>query len=72
LDLRDISYDGWTVPQLPESSINLNNLLSDIVWMRGGLGQLFDGIKGKDNFEEFPSHWIGWHKSQKIGKIILI
>uniref|UniRef100_A0A914NAX6 F5/8 type C domain-containing protein n=1 Tax=Meloidogyne incognita TaxID=6306 RepID=A0A914NAX6_MELIC len=70
LDLRDISYDGWTVPQLPESSKNLNNLLSDIVWLRGGLGQLFDGIKGKDNFEEFPSHWIGWHKSQKIGQFI--
>ncbi|CAK5086134.1 unnamed protein product [Meloidogyne enterolobii] len=72
LDLRDISYDGWTVPQLPESSKNLNNLLSDIVCLRGGLGQLFDGIVGKDNFEEFPSHWIGWHKSQKIGRIILI
>ncbi|KAL7078092.1 hypothetical protein ACQ4LE_002564, partial [Meloidogyne hapla] len=67
LDLRDINYDCLNIPS--ESSENLN-LFSDIGWMRGGIGRLFDGIIGKDNFEEEPDHWIGWHKSQKLGKFV--
>ncbi|KAF7635030.1 hypothetical protein Mgra_00005628 [Meloidogyne graminicola] len=69
LDLRDISYDGWSITSSIESSEDLNQF-SDFNLLRGGLGKLFDGKKGNDNFEELPNNWIGWHKSQKLGQYI--
>lgn len=56
LDLRDSSYDG---------TIGQSN---DIPWLNGGLGRLFDGITGEDNFEEHPRGWVGWHLSQHKGE----
>ena len=47
LDLKDTSYDGVHEP---------NGTLSE------GLGKLYDGILGKDNFEKYPYEWLGWRK----------
>ncbi|MCP9263398.1 Discoidin domain-containing receptor 2 [Dirofilaria immitis] len=43
LNLKDVSYDGIT-----NSSGYLNN----------GLGKLYDGALGMDNFEKYPEKWI--------------
>lgn len=47
LDLRDLSYDGI---QDPDGKL------------RDGIGKLYDGAVGKDNFEKHPQQWIGWRK----------
>ncbi|EJD76745.1 discoidin domain receptor protein 2 [Loa loa] len=56
LNLKDISYDGIT-----NSSGYLIN----------GLGKLYDGAIGVDNFEKYPEQWIGWSK-EKHGATITI
>ncbi|KAI6173513.1 hypothetical protein M3Y98_01089400 [Aphelenchoides besseyi] len=53
LDLRDLSYDG-----VEES----NGLL------HRGLGRLFDGAVGSDEFDAHPRNWIGWHKTELKGR----
>lgn len=62
LDMRDLSYDGLTIPMQ-----NRNNSLH---WLRGGIGRLFDGAIGQDNFEEQAIGWVGWHRSQQLGPFI--
>lgn len=47
LDLRDFTYDGI---QEPDGALVQ------------GLGKLYDGVLGKDNFEKHPHHWVGWRK----------
>lgn len=47
LDLRDSTYDG---------SMDNEGRLA------GGLGQLFDGVTGRDNFETHPQRWVGWRR----------
>ncbi|KAM3728649.1 Discoidin domain-containing receptor tyrosine kinase [Dirofilaria immitis] len=49
LNLKDVSYDGIT-----NSSGYLNN----------GLGKLYDGALGMDNFEKYPEKWIGWNRER--------
>ncbi|CAI4224580.1 unnamed protein product [Auanema sp. JU1783] len=38
---------------------------------KGGLGKLFDGFIGHDDFEHHPDKWIGWHKDAEIDFIPL-
>uniref|UniRef100_A0A915Q0U6 Protein kinase domain-containing protein n=1 Tax=Setaria digitata TaxID=48799 RepID=A0A915Q0U6_9BILA len=47
LNLKDLSYDG-----IKNSSGHLMK----------GLGKLYDGAVGLDNFEKYPEEWIGWSK----------
>lgn len=49
VDLRDKTYDGV----LEENAHQLAN----------GLGQLFDGRVGEDDFTVSPYEWIGWRKT---------
>ncbi|XP_022902114.1 discoidin domain-containing receptor 2-like [Onthophagus taurus] len=57
VDLDDISYDG----------------ILDGNYMRGGLGQLVDGLYGGDDYqkqlqgESSGSRWIGWHNNTLEG-----
>lgn len=53
LDLRDTSYDG---------------IVSHDGFLSGGLGRLFDGIVGNDNFEKNPNGWVGWHKKEHLSE----
>uniref|UniRef100_A0AC34F652 Uncharacterized protein n=1 Tax=Panagrolaimus sp. ES5 TaxID=591445 RepID=A0AC34F652_9BILA len=48
LELRDLSYDGDE---------------RDDGKLINGIGKLFDGVLGNDNFELEPGAWIGWHKN---------
>uniref|UniRef100_A0A914Y7Y0 F5/8 type C domain-containing protein n=1 Tax=Panagrolaimus superbus TaxID=310955 RepID=A0A914Y7Y0_9BILA len=48
LELRDLSYDGDE---------------RDDGKLINGIGKLFDGVLGSDNFEVEPGAWIGWHKN---------
>lgn len=50
LDLRDVSYDGAR---------------NQIGYLTGGLGKLFDGVVGENNFEQHPQGWVGWRTSGK-------
>ena len=52
LDMRDSTYDG--------STDNEGRLA-------GGVGQLFDGVVGRDNFETHPHRWVGW-RNDLIGR----
>uniref|UniRef100_A0A183CWC3 F5/8 type C domain-containing protein n=1 Tax=Gongylonema pulchrum TaxID=637853 RepID=A0A183CWC3_9BILA len=56
LDLQDSSYDGYF-----NSSRYLVN----------GLGKLYDGVTGEDNFEKHPEQWIGW-RSERHGTTITV
>ncbi|VDM97485.1 unnamed protein product [Thelazia callipaeda] len=56
LNLKDDTYDGI---------LNSSNYLTN------GLGKLYDGALGVDNFEKKPQDWIGWCK-EKHGEIITI
>lgn len=47
LNMRDSSYDG----QLNTTGFLVN-----------GLGKLYDGVTGDDNFEKHPEKWVGWRK----------
>lgn len=51
LDLRDSSYDG---------------IVNDKSYLSGGIGRLFDGVIGDDNFEKNPNGWVGWHKKDQL------
>lgn len=51
LDVRDISYDG---------------IVGENGYLSGGLGRLFDGVIGEDNFEKNPNGWVGWHKKELL------
>lgn len=48
LELRDVAYDGDE---------------RDDGRLVNGIGKLFDGVLGSDNFEREPGPWIGWHKN---------
>ncbi|MFH4981203.1 hypothetical protein AB6A40_007912 [Gnathostoma spinigerum] len=45
--MRDSSYDG-------RLSVSGN--------LQGGLGRLYDGVIGEDNFEKHPEKWVGWRR----------
>ena len=54
LHMFDTTYDG-------------DNLEGQLV---NGLGKLFDGFIGEDNFELHPHKWIGWSASQAKGLLL--
>uniref|UniRef100_A0A1I8EQY9 Uncharacterized protein n=1 Tax=Wuchereria bancrofti TaxID=6293 RepID=A0A1I8EQY9_WUCBA len=56
LNLKDISYDGIT---------------NSSGYLVKGLGKLYDGAVGMDNFERYPEKWIGWNR-EKHGATITI
>lgn len=47
LNMKDHAYDGR------------KNASGTLV---NGIGKLYDGIVGEDNFEKHPEKWIGWRK----------
>ncbi|CAJ0576746.1 unnamed protein product, partial [Mesorhabditis spiculigera] len=49
LSMKDHSYDGKISPE---------NILF------GGVGKLFDGKTGEDDFEKFPNAWMGWRADE--------
>ena len=58
--------DGLTMKDFPFDGINSDGELS------GGLGKLYDGSIGADNFEKSPSRWIGWRTEQYRGSNISV
>ncbi|VDM41070.1 unnamed protein product [Toxocara canis] len=56
LNMRDSSYDG----QLNTSGFLVN-----------GLGKLYDGVIGDDNFEKHPEKWVGWRKDIQGSTVII-
>ncbi|CAG9531144.1 unnamed protein product [Cercopithifilaria johnstoni] len=57
LNLKDVSYDGITN--------------SSSGYLIKGLGKLYDGAVGLDNFEKYPEKWIGWSREKHGGTIII-
>ncbi|KAE9547930.1 hypothetical protein FO519_008859 [Halicephalobus sp. NKZ332] len=53
LDLRDSTYDGDEI-EGKNSERKLKN----------GIGKLFDGVLGEDNFEKKPGFWVGWNRNE--------
>lgn len=45
--MKDYTYDGRT---------NASGTLVN------GIGKLYDGVVGDDNFEKHPEKWVGWRK----------
>ncbi|KAL3989484.1 Protein tyrosine kinase family protein [Acanthocheilonema viteae] len=56
LNLKDVSYDGIT---------------NSSGYLIKGLGKLYDGAVGLDNFEKYPEKWIGWSKEKHGGTITI-
>lgn len=56
LDLRDSSYDGRE---------------KKLGYLSDGLGRLFDGLVGRDNFLTQPNRWVGW-KNSTTGNRVLV
>ncbi|TKR80107.1 hypothetical protein L596_014236 [Steinernema carpocapsae] len=56
LDLRDSSYDG---------SARVGR------YLHGGLGKLYDGVTGEDNFEKHPHKWIGWRREGPSASVVI-
>lgn len=54
MNLKDTSYDGY---------VNTSQILSN------GIGKLYDGVTGEDNFEKHPEAWVGWRKDRH-GKLL--
>ncbi|KAL3078992.1 hypothetical protein niasHS_014774 [Heterodera schachtii] len=66
LDLRDSSYDG-SATEVKNGSGQLADTL-----LCGGIGRLFDGTVGEDNFEERPEGWVGWRTDQMWAPFVSI
>ncbi|VDK17333.1 unnamed protein product [Anisakis simplex] len=56
LNMNDASYDGH---------MNTSAHLVD------GLGKLYDGVIGDDNFEKYPQKWVGWRKDIQGPKVTI-
>ncbi|VDK77412.1 unnamed protein product, partial [Litomosoides sigmodontis] len=56
LNLKDTSYDGVT---------------NSSGYLIRGLGKLYDGAVGLDNFEKYPEKWIGWSREKHRGTITI-
>uniref|UniRef100_A0A7E4V949 receptor protein-tyrosine kinase n=1 Tax=Panagrellus redivivus TaxID=6233 RepID=A0A7E4V949_PANRE len=57
LDLRDLTYDG--------DELDNGRLVN-------GIGRLFDGVTGSDNFERDPHAWIGWQRDSHGSAIVIL